>query len=1044
MGPLFEGNALGPDIWCVVVVLGLGAAGILGMRNGGIESWARKLIALAAAVVLVAFYWQGSNDPLIKQTDLQWTWCLLAAGGIVLGVGAEFGWIRPRQALIYTGLFLSGCAFYFYMPIAAATNPPMNWGYAATKEGFLHAITRGQYEKITLANPFSNEFFLKIKVFALGLAHQYSWLLFTIGLLTLVLILVWLVYSMVTRWEEYWWLAIVWTLTFGTALLGLIALQVNLHEPLLSTLIAVFWAVVIASVLCALIGSWLYLHWPGGSWLVFVWAAFIVTSFGLLAIINPKLDRQEQEITIKFFAPAHGFFAMLIGYGFALLLGFLLWLRTRLPRLLDYLSWAAYALLAAVPVSLYLLPRTPWGHAWLADCRDTLQQVFGAGAGVSAQHALLAACVVALVGAVALWQLKRVPRLLVQLTCCGLLALPLITYVENWRLCALGTHDYGYQFGYRMFCPGGDYPDMEKDAVLYGGTDPGRFVPTYMIFCESRVKPQDRFRDPHLPGDGSTFDRRDVYIITQNALADNTYMSYIRDHYDLSRPNLDKPETIEGFEPWRKLVFAVGWTALDRAHNYPKDPIRIPTPDDSTKAFQQFVEDWKAGKAPPGADLKIENGRVQVTGVQAVMAINGILAKWIFDWNKEKHSFYVEESYVIPWMYPYLRPAGVIMKIDKEQLPAPQQDRKLWDEIVAKDKRYWDTLTTEFTAREDFRRNNDAKKSFSKMRSAIAGLYLWRGMLPEAEYAFRQSLRLCPESPEGCFRLADLYMNQHRFADARKLMTDYLAIDEYNNNVRSFLGQIDTLEKCDTRRAELQKKDGNRRGSQRRAGTRFDFCAYEHAGRDDLAEHEHPQQLERPPQLPAETRATVQRVPPHRHGTGNVPPLPGPHAAGLADLDRDGLDADAAQPDQRGARLLAQGGGDRRRRGTHRAAQGSALPASLAAARSAAAVPGADPADPGGSRPGTRTVAAAAAGDAPGKESVSRLGSSAQTVPRPHFGGRRAVAAAFQRLAKSPAFWRAARRRRRVPALLQQDPPPGFATLGVDMQGVGRVLSALF
>jgi len=35
-------------------------------------------------------------------------------------------------------------------------------------------------------------------------------------------------------------------------------------------------------------------------------------------------------------------------------------------------------------------------------------------------------------------------------------------------------HDFGYQFGYRMFRPGGGYPDMDPDAVLYGGTDPGR------------------------------------------------------------------------------------------------------------------------------------------------------------------------------------------------------------------------------------------------------------------------------------------------------------------------------------------------------------------------------------------------------------------------------------------------------------------------------------------------------------------------------------------------------------------------------------------
>jgi hypothetical protein len=144
---------------------------------------------------------------------------------------------------------------------------------------------------------------------------------------------------------------------------------------------------------------------------------------------------------------------------------------------------------------------------------------------------------------------------------------------------------------------------MEKDAVLYGGTDPGRVVPTYMIFCESRVKPQDRYQCKNLPGNGSTFDRSDVYIITQNALADNTYMSYIRDHYDLSRPTMTNRTTIAGYSPWRQFVFAKGWTWLDRAHNYPKEPIRIPSPENCSEAFQQFVADWKAGKAPPGADI---------------------------------------------------------------------------------------------------------------------------------------------------------------------------------------------------------------------------------------------------------------------------------------------------------------------------------------------------------------------------------------------------------------------------------------------------------
>jgi hypothetical protein len=44
----------------------------------------------------------------------------------------------------------SGACLLFYMPLAGMTNPPMEWGYPRTVEGFIHAFTRGQYEK---ANP---------------------------------------------------------------------------------------------------------------------------------------------------------------------------------------------------------------------------------------------------------------------------------------------------------------------------------------------------------------------------------------------------------------------------------------------------------------------------------------------------------------------------------------------------------------------------------------------------------------------------------------------------------------------------------------------------------------------------------------------------------------------------------------------------------------------------------------------------------------------------------------------------------------------------
>jgi len=104
--------------------------------------------------------------------------------------------------------------------------------------------------------------------------------------------------------------------------------------------------------------------------------------------------------------------------------------------------------------------------------------------------------------------------------------MPAHSILTHWSDNEQRNHWFGYWFGHDMFTPpfkGADgkplYPEMTKDAVLFGGTDPGRFCPTYMIFCDSFV--------PHKEQRSKIqkFDRRDVYIITQNALADGTYLN---------------------------------------------------------------------------------------------------------------------------------------------------------------------------------------------------------------------------------------------------------------------------------------------------------------------------------------------------------------------------------------------------------------------------------------------------------------------------------------------------------------------------------------
>ena len=116
------------------------------------------------------------------------------------------------------------------------------------------------------------------------------------------------------------------------------------------------------------------------------------------------------------------------------------------------------------------------------------------------------------------------------------------------------------------------------------------------------------------------------------------------------------------------------------------EKIYVPTADDSQKCFQDYTEDvtrrQQNHQLKPGEDVKVTDGRVQVSGQVAVMEINGLLAKVVFD-KKTNREFFVEESYPLDWMYPHLEPHGLIMKINRHPLP------ELSDEIIHNDSDYW-------------------------------------------------------------------------------------------------------------------------------------------------------------------------------------------------------------------------------------------------------------------------------------------------------------------------------------------------------------------
>jgi hypothetical protein len=327
-------------------------------------------------------------------------------------------------------------------------------------------------------------------------------------------------------------------------------------------------------------------------------------------------------------------------------------------------------------------------------------------------------------------------------------------------------------------------------SVYFGGTDPGRGLPTGFSKSHARGEP--------------------FFTLTQNALADGTYLAYLREMYGKS--------------------------------------IYVPTEEDSQKCFQDYMADAQKRlqhdqdfpdeprQVRPGEDIRKIEGRFQVSGQVAVMAINGRLTKIIFDQNP-KREFYVEESFPLEWMYPYLAPHGLILKIHRQPLAA------LEPEILATDRAFWlaqtqgmigdwlkpDTTVQEvcvfaekFFGNKDlsgfkgdplFVQNDYACKMYAKLRSSGPGVYAWRlgqtcpaeyrakpgpaadGLKREAEFAFKQAYALCPCSPEALYRYVNLLVQHGRADEALLLARTSLSLEPSNPALPQLVRQLERMKK---------------------------------------------------------------------------------------------------------------------------------------------------------------------------------------------------------------------------------------------------------
>lgn len=655
---LVSAGFAGVAIVAALLVPSAGANGYLGEAYPWGKSTLVFLFLLALLVGLSVSVKKGLSYA-IPVAGLQLSVFILLAHGAMNGLthpaswwfGWTIAWNFVLLALVWATLpngravagaaFFAqlGISFYAYMPIVSdLRNPPMNWGYPRTWEGFKHALLRGQYEAIGFQLPTWGQivnYFEDVRVQFTDLLIPFALVPFAAG-------------QWIVRKENR----------------------------------KAFWQWMIPALVC-----------------------FLLMSFLLMGLANVKGDLQDGFIQKVKFIASHAMLALWIGYGlvFAAVFGMRkLADRSTTPLPRSYTSLIA----AAMIVVAFVYP--------LID------------------------------------------------NYCGNYVLGVNEVAFKLGGSEQNGHTFGWQFGaYQLDgakaineqliadeepLPDPTYPPpMDKFSIFFGGTDPGRFVPTYMIYSANY--------------------RPDIYLITQNALADDTYMSVQRDLY--------------GDEIW------------------------IPAKEDSAEAFNIYIDEVQSGKRAANGDLKIENGRVQVTGALGVMEINGILAKMMHDHDKRRHSFYIEESYAIPWMYPYLSPHGLILKLNADETA---YDAKR----AAQDRDFWDWYLRRLLDDPMYRRDFAGQKSFSKLRAAIAGLYNKQHRYREGAQAFREAVILYPASPEATFRYAQECLLPIRRYDVALELMDYTdQIDPNNRRTKSLRGYVkrirvvqELLEKLEAQRAK--------------------------------------------------------------------------------------------------------------------------------------------------------------------------------------------------------------------------------------------------
>ena len=278
---------------------------------------------------------------------------------------------------------------------------------------------------------------------------------------------------------------------------------------------------------------------------------------------------------------------------------------------------------------------------------------------------------------------------------------------------------------------------LRPDMVYVGGTDPGRFIPTLLNETSEG--------DHHI-------------VLTQNALADATYLQYVR--------------------------FLYG------------DRLSALTGDDSHTAFSDYTDDAQKRlmhdqqlpdeprQLRPGEDIQKTDGRVQISGQVAVMAINENLLRMLMKKNPGL-TFALEESFPLRSTYADATVLGPIM-----ELGAGNGQNALTPERAAESVDYWRAASQQLQSAPVTDDLTLARQAYAKMAAGQARLLLDHNFPAQAEDDFRIANQICPSSPEVVFSYVQLLMQQGRVGDAIPVVENAVKAAPDNPQLGALLEQL--------------------------------------------------------------------------------------------------------------------------------------------------------------------------------------------------------------------------------------------------------------